>query len=36
MWAIDCAEHILPIFENKYPKDNLPEEALLGAKAGGH
>lgn len=36
MWAIDCAEHILLIFENKYPKENLPREALFAAKAGGH
>lgn len=36
MWAIDCAEHILPIFENKYPKDNRPREALLAAKSWAH
>lgn len=36
MWAIDCAEHILPIFENKYPKDNRPREVLLAAKSWAH
>ena len=32
-WAIECAEDILPIFENKFPKDNRPREALEAAKA---
>jgi hypothetical protein len=36
LWAIECAEHILPIFENKYPKDNRPREALSSAKAWAH
>ena len=36
MWAIDCAEHILPIFENKYPKDSRPREAFLAAKEWAH
>jgi hypothetical protein len=28
IWAIDCAERILPYFEEKYPKDNRPRKAL--------
>jgi hypothetical protein len=27
-WAIDCAEHVLPYFEEKYYKDNRPRKAL--------
>jgi hypothetical protein len=28
VWAIDCAERVLPYFEEKYPKDNRPRKAL--------
>jgi len=27
-WAIDCAERILPYFEEKYPKDHRPRNAI--------
>jgi len=28
VWAIDCAERVLPYFEKKYPKDHRPRQAL--------
>lgn len=28
VWAIDCAEHVLPYFEEKYPEDPRPRNAL--------
>ena len=28
IWAIDCAEHVLSYFEEKYYKDNRPRKAL--------
>jgi hypothetical protein len=28
LWAADCAEHVLPFFENKYPDDNRPRKAI--------
>jgi hypothetical protein len=28
IWATDCAEHVLPYFEEKYPKDNRPRKAI--------
>lgn len=28
IWAADCAERVLPYFEEKYPKDNRPRKAL--------
>jgi len=28
IWAADCAEHVLPYFEKKYPEDNRPKEAI--------
>lgn len=28
VWAIDCAERVLPYFENKYPEDNRPRLAI--------
>jgi len=28
VWAIDCAERVLPYFEERYPKDNRPREAI--------
>jgi hypothetical protein len=32
LWAIDCAEHVLPYFEENYPKDIRPRKAI---EAGG-
>jgi hypothetical protein len=28
VWAIDCAERVLPYFEEKYPKDHRPRNAI--------
>ena len=28
LWAAECAEHVLPYFEEKHPKDNRPRNAL--------
>jgi hypothetical protein len=28
VWAIDCAERVLPYFEESYPEDNRPRQAL--------
>ncbi|HUW64982.1 MAG TPA: hypothetical protein VMW83_09850 [Spirochaetia bacterium] len=28
LWATDCAEHVLPYFEEKYLKDNRPRKAI--------
>jgi hypothetical protein len=28
LWAIDCAERVLPYFEEKYPEDPRPRQAL--------
>ena len=28
LWAIDCVERVLPYFEDKYPNDNRPREAI--------
>lgn len=28
VWAIDCAERVLPYFEKRYPKDKRPRVAL--------
>ncbi len=33
VWAIDCAEHVMPYFEKKYPKDARPRQALKTLKA---
>ena len=30
--ATDCAEHVLPYFEEKYPNDNRPREAIEAAR----
>ena len=27
-WAADCAEHVLPYFEDKYPNDKRPRRAI--------
>ncbi len=28
LWAADCAEHVLPYFEDKYPEDKRPRKAI--------
>ncbi len=28
IWAADCAEHVLPFFEEKYPNDDRPRKAI--------
>ena len=28
VWAIDCAERVLPYFEEKYPEDHRPRKAI--------
>ncbi len=28
LWALDCAEHVLPFFEEKFPKDIRPRKAI--------
>jgi hypothetical protein len=28
VWAIDCAERVLPYFEEKYPEDHRPRQAI--------
>lgn len=33
LWATDCAEHVLPYFEEKYPKDDRPRNALEAGRA---
>jgi len=35
LWAADCAEHVLPYFEEKYPKDGRPRKALEAGRAWG-
>ena len=31
-YAADCATHVLPIFEKKYPKDDRPRKAIQAAR----
>ena len=33
LWAADCAERVLPIFEGVSPKDARPRDAIEGARA---
>ncbi|MEJ7819948.1 MAG: putative immunity protein [Rubrobacteraceae bacterium] len=33
LWATDCAEHVLPYFEEKYPKDDRPRKAIQAGRA---
>jgi hypothetical protein len=28
LWAIDCAEQVMPYFEEKYPQDHRPRQAI--------
>ena len=32
-WAIDCAERVLPFFEEKFPEDPRPRDALATLRA---
>jgi hypothetical protein len=32
-WAADCAERVLPYFENEYPKDGRPRKAVEACRA---
>ena len=31
-WAVDCAERVLPFFEEKYPKDPRPRDAIAALR----
>ena len=33
LWAADCAEHVLMYFEEKYPGDNRPRNAIEAGRA---
>ena len=33
LWATDCAEHVLPYFEEKYPEDDRPRKAIEAGRA---
>jgi len=33
LWAADCAERVLPYFEEKYPRDDRPRKAIEAARA---
>lgn len=33
LWATDCAEHVLPYFEENYPKDDRPRNAIEAGRA---
>jgi len=32
-WAADCAERVLPLFEQAYPKDDRPRKAIEACRA---
>jgi len=32
IWAADCAERVLPFFENAYPKDDRPRKAIKACR----
>lgn len=32
IWAIDCAERVMPYFEEKYPQDHRPQQAIEALK----
>lgn len=36
LWNIECAERVLPIFEERYPQDARPREAIEAARAWAH
>ena len=33
LWAADCAEHGLPLFEQMHPQDNRPRQAIEAARS---
>jgi hypothetical protein len=33
LWAADCAEHVLPYFEEKHPNDGRPRKAIEACRA---
>jgi hypothetical protein len=33
VWAADCAEHVLPLFEKAYPNDGRPRKAIEACRA---
>lgn len=33
LWATDCAEHVLSLFEEQYPQDNRPRHAVEAGRA---
>lgn len=33
LWAADCAEHVLPLFQAEAPSDGRPEDAIARARA---
>jgi hypothetical protein len=33
LWAADCAERVLPLFETTAPSDTRPGEAIEGTRA---
>jgi hypothetical protein len=33
LWATDCAEHVLPCFEENYPNDDRPRRAVEAGRA---
>ncbi|MFC0674365.1 putative immunity protein, partial [Brachybacterium hainanense] len=33
LWAADCAEHVLELFEDARPEDPRPREAIAAARA---
>jgi hypothetical protein len=33
IWAIDCVERVLPYFEEKYPEDHRPRNAIEACRA---
>lgn len=32
LWAVGCAEHVLPLFENEQPGDDRPRKAIEAAR----
>ena len=32
VWAADCAEHVLPYFEKKFPGDDRPRQAIAACR----
>lgn len=33
LWAVECAEHVLHLFEDEHPSDTRPREAVEAARA---